>query len=138
MATSPLGTVLRRGARRRCPNCGSGDIFTAWFRMRERCPTCGLRFEREAGFFVGALFVNFAITEVLLFVWIAGTFFLALPHPRVTPLLLAGAGLIAIVVPVLCYPISKTLWAAIHLAMEPLDPAEEADAAAFRFERGEE
>jgi len=90
------------------------------------------------GFFVGALFVNFAVTEVLLFLWIAGTFLLALPHPHLTPLLLVGAGAISVVVPIVGYPFSKTTWAAIHLAMEPLDPAEEADAAAHLFERGQE
>lgn len=105
--------------------------------MRERCPSCGLRFEREAGFFVGALFVNFAATEVLLFVWIAGSFLLTLPHPRVTPLLLIGVGVICTLVPVVFYPFSKTTWAAVHLAMEPLDEAEQADAAAYRFERGD-
>ena len=105
--------------------------------MWERCPSCGLRFEREAGFFVGALFVNFAATEALMFAWIAGSFLLTLPHPHVTPVLLIGVGVICTVVPIAFYPFSKTIWAAIHLAMEPLAEAEEADAAAFRFERGD-
>ena len=39
--------------------------------------------------------------------------------------------------PVLLYPFSKTLWFAIHVAMEPLEPEEEAEAAATRFERGD-
>jgi uncharacterized protein (DUF983 family) len=132
-----VGTLLRRGLRRRCPHCGGGGLFTGWLRLAERCPTCGLRFEREAGFFIGALFVNLALTEILMFLWIVGWFGVALPHPHVSAALLLGIGVIATVVPVVFYPFSKTIWAAIHLAMEPLDEAEEADAAAYRFERGD-
>jgi uncharacterized protein (DUF983 family) len=132
-----VGTRLRWGLVRRCPRCGHGGLFERWFRLKERCPACGLRFERESGFFVGALFVNLAVTEVLGFSWIAGAFLLSLPHPRATPVLLAGVVVIATVFPVFFYPFSKTIWAAIHLAMEPLSEAEEADVAAFRFERGE-
>ncbi len=36
---------------------------------------------------------------------------------------------IAVVVPVVFYPVSYTLWAAVDLASRPLEPAEEADAA---------
>ena len=86
---------------------------------------------------MGALFVNFAVTEILMFLWIAAYFGLSLPDPHVTPALLVGIGVISTVVPVVFYPFSKTIWAAIHLAMEPLDEAEEADAAAYRFERGD-
>jgi hypothetical protein len=34
------------------------------------------------------------------------------------------------VVPIVFYPFSYTIWAAVDLAMRPLDPAEQADAAA--------
>ena len=37
--------------------------------------------------------------------------------------------LTAIVMPLVTYPFAKTGWAAIDLAMRPLDPVEEADAA---------
>ena len=30
--------------------------------MYERCPACGLVFEREQGYFVGAIYVNYAAT----------------------------------------------------------------------------
>ena len=50
--------------------------------MVDRCPGCGMRFSREEGFFIGALFVNFAVTEGLLFVWLAATFLATAPAPR--------------------------------------------------------
>jgi uncharacterized protein (DUF983 family) len=131
-----LGTMLRRGLFRRCPRCGTGKLFSGWFRMVERCPRCGMRFSREEGFFIGALFVNFAVTETVMFVWLAVMFFLTVPDPPVATILL-GAVLISALVPLAFYPFSKTIWAAIHLVMEPLDEREQADAAAYRFEQGD-
>ncbi len=40
------------------------------------------------------------------------------------------AGLvIAVAAPVFCYPFSRTIWSAIDIAMSPLEPTEEAEAA---------
>lgn len=33
--------------------------------MREDCGVCGLHYEREAGYFVGAIYVNYAATSVI-------------------------------------------------------------------------
>jgi uncharacterized protein (DUF983 family) len=130
------GELLRRGVRRRCAVCGSGGLFERWFRMCTHCPRCGVKFEREAGFFIGAFFVNFALTEVVMFLWLAGVTLATIPHP---PLwwLVGGSVAVCVVLPPLLYPYSKTLWFAIHVAMQPLDPDEEAEAAATLFERGQ-
>jgi uncharacterized protein (DUF983 family) len=122
--------------RKRCAVCGAGRLFERWFRMKEHCPGCGTRFEREPGFFVAALFVNFALTEVAMFLWLAGVTVATIPRPPVW-WLIGGAAVICVVLPVVLYPVSKTLWFAIHVAMQPLDPDEEAEAAATRFERGD-
>jgi uncharacterized protein (DUF983 family) len=129
-------TLIWRGLRKRCAVCGSGRLFERWFKMHSHCPRCGTRFEREAGFFVGALFVNFALTEVVMFLWLAGVTIVTIPHPPVW-WLIGGSVVICVVLPVLLYPLSKTLWFAIHVAMQPLDPDEEAEAAATLFERGQ-
>jgi uncharacterized protein (DUF983 family) len=136
VSRTPVATLIGRGLRRRCPRCGAGGLFQGWFRLAERCPRCGMRFSREEGFFVGALFVNFAVTETVLFAWLLASFLLTLPDAPIVPIA-AGAVAVCVLVPLLFYPFSKTIWAAIHLAMEPLDEREQADAAAYRFERGE-
>jgi uncharacterized protein (DUF983 family) len=136
VVTRGWGTYLGRGLRKRCPNCGAAPIFTGWFRMKERCPGCGMKFEREEGFFAGAVFVNLALAEVALFVFIVIAFAATLPDPP-TLAIAAGGVVISILLPILLYPYSKSVWAAIHLGMTPLDPDEQADAAAWRFERGE-
>ena len=33
--------------------------------MQEGCAVCGLRYEREPGYFVGAIYVNYAVTAAL-------------------------------------------------------------------------
>ncbi len=35
----PLG--IRRGLRRRCPNCGEGRLFTRYLTLRSPCEVCG-------------------------------------------------------------------------------------------------
>jgi len=49
----------------RCPRCGRSPLYRGWFRMHERCAACGLRYEREQGYFVGAIYVNYAVTTIL-------------------------------------------------------------------------
>ena len=53
---------------------------------------------------------------------------LSYPDIAVVPMLIV-AGLVAVVVPIVFYPFSYTIWAAVDLTMRPLDAAEQADAA---------
>jgi uncharacterized protein (DUF983 family) len=59
------GHALARGARLRCPRCGRAPIFRGWFTMRPECLACGLRFERAQGYFVGAIYINYALTATI-------------------------------------------------------------------------
>jgi uncharacterized protein (DUF983 family) len=128
--------LVWRGVTKRCPYCGASGQFEHWFRLKERCPRCANRLEREPGFFIGAYFLNFCLMQVVLGIWLVVAFALTLPDPPI-PLVLGVALTIAVVVPLVGYPFSKTTWSALHLAMMPLEPDEEADAAVFRFERGD-
>jgi uncharacterized protein (DUF983 family) len=129
-------TLALRGATRRCPACGAGHLFSKWLRMAEHCPGCGMRFEREEGFFLGVYFMNITLTQVALVAYIGAAFALTIPDPPLLAIL-GGAVALSVVVPLGCYPVSRTLWAAVHYGMQPLEPHEEADAAVFRFERGD-
>jgi uncharacterized protein (DUF983 family) len=49
-----------------CPRCRIGRIFrSSIFRgfpaMRETCLVCGLKFEREEGYFVGAMLIDYGL-----------------------------------------------------------------------------
>jgi uncharacterized protein (DUF983 family) len=44
-----IATALGRGARKRCPHCGVGHLFSGWSNHVPRCPACGLVYERNPG-----------------------------------------------------------------------------------------
>ena len=49
-----------------CPRCGDGDIFRPGiagliWAMNETCGVCGLRFMREEGYFLGAMYVSYGL-----------------------------------------------------------------------------
>jgi uncharacterized protein (DUF983 family) len=49
-----------------CPHCRVGKIFprsiyTGLPPMHEHCPVCGLKFEREPGYFLGAMYISYMI-----------------------------------------------------------------------------
>lgn len=119
--------VLWWGLTRRCARCGSRHLFRHHFEMVPDCPRCGLRFEREHGYWAGALAVNMIATggvfAVVFVVLVAAT----APSIPVLPLL-AVLVPIAVVGPVVYYPFSKTVWVAIDRAfLQRLDPHEQID-----------
>lgn len=121
--------MLLRGALRRCPRCGAGRVFVNWFRMVERCPSCRLRFERESDFFLGAYVINLGVTEGLLALALFVYVLRAVDDPT-TPSLPVLAAVLAFAVgaPLAFFPFSRTIWAAIDLAMRPV-PREDDDGA---------
>jgi uncharacterized protein (DUF983 family) len=129
-----MARLLGRALLRRCPRCGGRGLFTRWFTMAERCPRCGMRFEREEGFFLGAYVVNFGVTEGLLFVLLIAYVLVQANRADgvpVLPVVLAAVGA-AVLMPLAFYPLSRTIWVAVELAMRPLEAEEEAEADAHR------
>ncbi|HEX2042395.1 MAG TPA: DUF983 domain-containing protein [Acidimicrobiales bacterium] len=129
MPAPSAARMLVRGLTKRCPLCGSGRLFSGWFRMKERCPGCGHRFEREEGWFLGAYVVNLGIAEgLLLLVGIVPciVFLAANPEASLVPFLVVGV-VAAVAAPLVFYPFSRTTWAAIDLWMRPLDAPEPTD-----------
>ena len=113
--------MLARGFVRHCPRCGSGHLFTSWFKMVDRCPRCDYLFDREEGFWLGAYVVNFAVAEGVVGLLIVG-FILAEAAAQdtggvaIAPWIVAGV-ILAVVNPLLFYPFSKTIWTAIDLIL---------------------
>src|SRR4051794_15743536 len=58
-------TIVGRALRLRCPRCGQGKLFSGWFTMPSECSSCGLIFQREPGFFLGSIYVNYGLTAVI-------------------------------------------------------------------------
>jgi uncharacterized protein (DUF983 family) len=125
------GRMVARGMVRHCPRCGTGHLFTSWFRLRERCPGCGLRFEREEGFWLGGYVINFATGEAGILVLLAVLIGLLANHQPVNAVMFVAIGVVlATVGPVVTFPFSRTTWSAIDLIMRPLSPEERVEAQA--------
>ena len=81
----------------KCPSCGDGDVYESKGnvllfkvpKMREQCEVCNYRFEKEPGYFTGAMYVSYAlcIAEMLVAVLLGLVFDYSL-EPMVYPLVL--------------------------------------------------
>lgn len=118
--------LLRRGAALRCPVCGAGDLFVGWFRIRARCLRCNFSLDRIEGHWMGSLGLNIIVSFGVLLATLVAGITLTQPEIPVGPLIAAGAT-VSVVVPLLFFPFSKTLWSAIDLAMRPLEPDDDVD-----------
>ena len=125
--------MFRRGLVKRCANCGTGHLFDGWFSMKRRCPGCGYRFERQDGLAVGAMGINIMVTEALFGLFLIVSLVLTVPDVPVVPLVVVGLAM-NLVIPIVFYPFSKTIWAAAELMMRPLEPHEELEALVHRDE----
>ena len=57
--------IASRSLRLRCPACGKERLYCGLFKMRETCPNCGLSFQREQGFYLGAIYFNYGATALV-------------------------------------------------------------------------
>jgi uncharacterized protein (DUF983 family) len=109
------GLTMWRGVRRKCARCGGGKLFHRWFRMAQTCPHCDLKFEREPGYWVGAVAINTAVIGFLFAVVLVAFSAATVPDIPWVTLLLIELPLMALG-PVFFYPFSKTLWVAVDRA----------------------
>jgi uncharacterized protein (DUF983 family) len=99
--------LLGRALRLRCPLCGQGKLFRGWLAMNENCPHCGVKFEREPGFFLGSIYINYGLTALI--VAIAYPLLLFGGIVRETPLLIAAVAF-TVLFPLLLFPWARSLW----------------------------
>jgi uncharacterized protein (DUF983 family) len=119
MGNGVLGRVLRAARRALalcCPRCGRAPLFRGWFTMNVVCAVCDLKFERAQGYWVGAIYVNYAVTVLIA---VGGFFVLeALAD-------LGTTGQLALWVPfVIAFPLwffrySRSLWLGLEYGLNP-------------------
>jgi uncharacterized protein (DUF983 family) len=100
--------VVSRGLRNRCPNCGGDTLFRegSLFEVNKACSGCGLLFERDEGFFIGSMSLNYGVTLVLL-VPVALLVYKGVIGTTVAVVL---AGACALGLPILFYRSSRSWW----------------------------
>ena len=108
--------LLRRGLRQRCPVCGRGKIFKGFIKTYERCPVCNYAFEREPGYYTGAVAVNLVVSELLITV-------IAVPlaASQTVPLsvLIVLGCTLPFLLPLLFYRPTKSLWMSFDHFVHP-------------------
>jgi uncharacterized protein (DUF983 family) len=113
--------MIAAGARMRCPRCGRGRLFAhaLTLRMHRACPVCAWTFEREEGYWTGAVAIDMVLTELLVSAIALGLVLLT----STPALLVLAVGLpAAILFPILCYPFAKSFWMRFDLLTNPPEP----------------
>jgi uncharacterized protein (DUF983 family) len=98
-----------------CPQCRKGKIFrkpfyslTGFDDMYEHCPHCGLRYEVEPGYFIGAMYVSYAVSGGVALV-LAFMMFYLFGDPAGWVYASVVAGALLLIVPI-NFRISRVVW----------------------------
>jgi uncharacterized protein (DUF983 family) len=126
-----LWQILGRSLRLRCPACGRGKLFAGWFSMHAKCEPCGLPFEREPGFFLGSIYVNYGLTAALVTAGYFALFFSDTLSDRQRLWLLVA---FSVMFPLWFFRYARSLWLGFDQLFDPRGRAtqERADAPADR------
>ena len=126
MPRSSVATKIRRALLLRCPRCGGGGLLRTWLRMRDYCPTCGLALERgeRSDFWIGAYVFNLAIGELIAIGIPIAMIIAAWPDPQWTKVEVVAV-VLAVSLPFVFFPFSRTLWLAWDLSFRPSEPGDE-------------
>ncbi len=118
--------VIVAALKTRCPRCHGGDLFLKknpyaignMLTMHTNCAHCGLRYEREAGFFYGAMYISYAI-NIALFVTATVGFYLFL-KPFVDWRWYIGSYVVlTVLLSPIIFRLSRSIWLLIMTTYEP-------------------
>ncbi len=111
-----LRTILSRAVRLRCPACGKGRLFRSHFRMHEKCSECDYHFDRGGGYWLGAIYVNYGLTAVIVTAAYLTLFFThALPDDQ----LLWPLAIFTLLFPLWSFPYARSVWLGLDLYFDP-------------------
>lgn len=120
--TNSRGTLLSRAMQLKCPQCGNSSLFHHWVLMYPSCSHCGLHYEREPGYFLGSIYVNYGLTALVTTAsYIIFHFILGYSNWWVVPPLLV----FCLLFPVLFFPFARAYWLAMDLSFDA--PRDEED-----------
>jgi uncharacterized protein (DUF983 family) len=95
--------------------------------MVDDCPRCGLHFEREQGYWAGALAFNLILVGGVFAVVFVTMLVVTIPDTPIALMLLVCIPIVALG-PIVAYPFSKTIWVAVDRAfLQQLDVNEQRD-----------
>lgn len=94
-------------------------MFRGLFEMNDPCPVCGLIFQREEGYFLGAMYVSYVLGSVLL---MPLYFLIAAVFPDWSGIVVAGVSLLPYLplTPVV-FRYSRIVWVYLDRAVDPTE-----------------
>ena len=84
--------------------------------MSDRCPVCGLSFNREPGYFLGAMYIGYGLALALIFVF--GVVFWLLTHWRLDKVAIWATVSFLPFAPMLTF-LSRVLWIYLDQTLDP-------------------
>ncbi len=107
----------------RCPRCGRGggtSLYRTWWSTKSACPFCGFALDRgEPDFWIGGYAVNLVAAELIVTLILIGVTVARWPDVPWTFLQWGGA-VLAVVMPLLFFPVSRLLWLAWDYCFRPV------------------
>ena len=115
----PLRVRLAAVTSGRCPRCRQGRVFRGRLAMHPTCPVCSLRFEREPGYFTGAMYVSYVLAVPVMATCAAAVFLVA---PRLSFEATIGiAALLFLPFVPLLFRASRVIWIHLDRTIDPTD-----------------
>ncbi|MCO4762520.1 MAG: DUF983 domain-containing protein [Myxococcales bacterium] len=99
-------------------------MFAHPLKMHARCTSCGHSFDRGNGYFLGAMFMSYALVVLIEVAVIAGLLLAGLGWWTIV---IVAAALVPVIGPLVAFPYSRVIWVMIERRM--LHWGEEDDAA---------
>jgi hypothetical protein len=106
----------------RCPVCREGKVFSNIFlKMHSNCPVCGLKFEREPGYFLGAMYFSYGMAIPPLTLMTIFQRWISPERSMITCILVATLIFLPMVVPIVRY--SRVMWLHLDRFFDPQEPS---------------
>lgn len=106
---------FKDAVRLKCPRCGEGELFgkVGFFEMQERCSNCDLKYEKESGFFYGAMYISYGL-NVATFV-VALLIFFMIEDQVDWRIYISGYVVLTILAVKYMFRLSRSLWLMVNV-----------------------
>jgi uncharacterized protein (DUF983 family) len=109
-----------------CPRCGKGDLFEKSnpysagkiLAMHKNCSNCGMRYERESGFFFGAMYVSYAL-NIALFVSATVAYYVYFEDKIDWKWYISGYVALTLLLSPIIFRLSRSLWLIMMVGYDP-------------------
>lgn len=110
----------------KCPRCHEGEMFVNsnpyavgnMLTMHTHCSNCGIRYERESGFFFGAMYISYAINIALFVTATVGYYLFLKPLVDWRWYIFGYVALTVLLTPVI-FRLSRSVWLSIMTKYDP-------------------